>query len=173
MTATERLRRFDWRSAFIASPFAILLAMTFNAIIDRDPPVYYIEAHALQARVAAGDQLRVRFDVDRKRICQVVSIARYVRDKDGIDHAVPTYTANTATRPGREVYDRTITVPETVPPGPASYFLRIKYTCNVIHNLGWPITVNSPMVDFTVLPKLSSSYLPILPFAMLAPHAFD
>ena len=169
-----RIFRFDWRSALIAAPFAVLLSMLVNSVLDRDPPIYYVEASALQASVPAGGTISIRFDVDRKRVCQVQNIYRYITDKDGVNYGGLTYTAEAATRPGKEVYNRAITVPEAVPPGKASYFIRIRYECNFIHRLlGWPIVVESPKVDFMVTPKQGevrqSALMIPLPIAFMMP----
>lgn len=139
--------------AFLTALFiAIPLVAIANAIIDRQAPVNYIEAFAPSPNVAAGKQVEIRFDVDRRRICQVIRIGRYVVDATGVEHSVPSYTASSNSRPGREVYDRLITVPETVPPGKAFYYLRIRYGCNFLNHLGWPITVESPHVALNILP---------------------
>lgn len=121
------------------------------AVIDRQPPIYYIEAYAPDPEVESGKQVEIRFDVHRRRICQIMRINRYVVDVNGLEHAVSGYTVSPETRPGREVYDRIITVPETVTPGPASYYLRIQYGCNFLGYLGWPIIVESPRVALEVL----------------------
>lgn len=170
MTLTQRVRRFDWLSAFVAFPFSALIAWLFLAVIDRQPPLTYIEANAVQKAIPAGGQLDIRFDVQRARICQVLNIGRYILASTGEEYAVAAYTVSTDTRPGRERYDRTITVPENVPSGPAEYFIRIKYACNVIHNLGWPILVESPRVRFEVLPSMTEGYnLPPLPQTYRSP----
>lgn len=129
-----------------------------QSAIDRAPPFVYREALAVERTVPAGGSIDIRFDVERFRICQVLNVYRYVTDRDGIDHAVVTYTVASNTRPGRETYDRTITIPEVVPPGPASYRIRLKYACNFIHHLGWPIEVESPRAEFEVTPSLIQGY---------------
>lgn len=158
MTLTQRVRRFDWLSAMVAFPFSAVIAWLFLATIDRQPPLIYIEAQSVQTSVPAGGQLEIRFDVERQRICQTLSVSRYILAATGDEYAVNAYTVSTETRPGRERYDRTITVPENVPPGPAEYFIRLKYACNVIHNLGWPILVESPRVRFTVERSSTEGY---------------
>lgn len=124
------------------------------AILDRRQPVDYIEAYALHPNVTPGGQTEIRFDVDRKRICEIINISRAIVDKDGLEHVVNGYTRTNGTRPGREVYDRTITIPETVPPGKAWYYIRLRYGCNFLNFWGWPIVVESPRVPLTVWPKV-------------------
>jgi hypothetical protein len=126
--------------------------------LDKRTPFVYREAMAMSRTVPAGGAIDIRFDVERFRICQVLGVSRYITDKYGADHAVVSYTVAPGTRPGRETYDRTITIPEVVPPGPASYRIKIKYACNFVHHLGWPIEVESPRAAFTVTPSLIEGY---------------
>jgi hypothetical protein len=121
------------------------------AVIDREPPIEYIEARAIESSVEAGQPITILFDVQRSRICRVMSANRYIVDKDGINYAIATYEV-ARTRPGREVYDRKIVVPENVPPGPASYFIRLQYGCSWFQVLFRPLIVESPHVDFLVKP---------------------
>lgn len=127
-----------------------LLGNTIFAIIDRDPPIEYIEARAVEQSVVAGQPITILFDVDRKRICRVLSVYRYIVDHRGTQYSVATYEI-ARTRPGRERYDRSITVPENVVPGEASYFIRLQYGCNWYQVLVSPLIVESPRVRFMVL----------------------
>ena len=163
MTVVQRIWRFDWLSAVIATPLAVVLAWLVTSIIDRAAPIHYFEAFAVQTTAYPGGTIDIRFDVDRVRTCQVLNVGRYITDKDGVEHAVNGYTVSTDTRPGRESYSRTITIPDAVPAGPASYFLRIKYACNWLHNLGWPITVQSPNVSFELVEPPMIVLPPLLP----------
>lgn len=140
-------------AAFLAAfIIAIPLYAVATAVIDRQPPIYYIEAFAPNPEVRAGEAVDIRFDVQRRRICQIMRLSRYVVDESGVEHAVSGYTVSNSTRPGRETYDRQIVVPESVPPDPATYYLRIQYGCNFLNFLGWPIRVESPHVPLVILP---------------------
>lgn len=154
MKITTQIREFDWLSALIAAPFAIFLWWLFTSVIDRDPPVAYIHAKAVEVEVPAGEAVTIQFTVDRKRNCQVLNVYRYIRDRYGIDHAVANYTVAPNPRDGFNVYDRLITVPKEVPPGPAEYFIRIRFACNMLHHLGWPISMESPRARFIVTEPL-------------------
>jgi hypothetical protein len=94
------------------------------------------EAFHADPRLDVGGQTDIRFAVDRNRICEIINISRAIVDKDGLEHVVNGYTRTNGTRPGREVYDRTITIPETVPPGKAWYYIRLRYGCNVLNFRG-------------------------------------
>lgn len=94
------------------------------------------EAFHADPRLDVGGQTDIRFAVDRNRICEIINISRAIVDKDGLEHVVNGYTRTNGTGPGREVYDRTITIPETVPPGKAWYYIRLRYGCNVLNFRG-------------------------------------
>lgn len=148
--------RLDWLSFLAAFPVAITLAWLVTATIDRAPPVTYLEAYARGESVPAGGTVAIHFAVDRARICRVLSVARYLEDSTGTVHAVTGYTVpSEPTRRGPEVYERTITVPPAAAPGRAAYFVRLRYACNALQVLSWPIEVESPRVPLLVLPATS------------------
>lgn len=47
--------------------------------------------------------------------------------------------------------------------GQASYQVELDYTCNIIHRLGWPITVLSPPIRFTITPNEGVVPFPLPP----------
>lgn len=155
MTALiERIWHFDWLSALIAAPFAVLLAWMVTAVIDRHPPVTYESASAMASAVAQGGVIEVEFVVFRHRICKA-TVRRWVTDSTGTRHSIPSFTVGPRTQlAGLDRYRRTITIPEAVAVGPASYQVDLSYECNLIHRLGWPIEVQSPVIHFDVTPRL-------------------
>lgn len=94
------------------------------------------EAFHADPRLDVGGQTEIRFAVDRKRTCEIISTSRAIVDKAGLEHVVNGYTRTNSTRPGREVYDGMISIPETVPPGKAWYYIRLRYGCNVLNFRG-------------------------------------
>lgn len=126
----------------------------YNAITDWEPPVTFIEASSVTSAVPAGGQIGIRFDVDRKRICPIIKDERFIIDRNGVSRVVSNYEKVTHTRPGREVYERSITVPDDVPPGPATYFIRVYYTCTWVQRVFGPLKVESPHIPFEVLPLI-------------------
>lgn len=125
----------------------------YTALIDWSPPVVFIEALAVQPSARAGEQITMRFDVDRKKICLNIRDDRFIIDYQGTTRIVSNYERVTQTRPGKEVYERSITIPIDVPPGPATYFIRINYVCTWAQRIFGPIVVESPYIPFVVLPK--------------------
>ncbi len=149
----DRIWRFDWISAAIASPFAVLLAWIVTAAIDRTPPITYESAEAKAASVTQGGTIEVEFTVFRTRICDA-TVKRWLTDKDGARHSIPSYTVGPRVQlAGLDTYRRTITIPEAAAVGQASYQVDLFYECNLIHRLGWPIEVRSPEIRFDVTPR--------------------
>lgn len=122
-------------------------------IADRMPPIDYLDAKAMAVSVPQGGTIDVHFDVYRYRICPSVKATRLLTDSAGDVHVISNYTTATQTRPGREAYDRTITIPEAAAVGNAVYNIKILFACNWVHNLGWPVEVTSPPIFFRVTPS--------------------
>lgn len=140
----------------IAAGFALLLAFfgsytLVSMAIDRDPPIIYEGAKALEAEAKSGGTLDVEFKVFRTRICSAVT-RRWLVDSEGTRHAIPSYTVGIKLLAGRETYQRSITVPDAAALGPAWYEVSLTYYCNVFHRLTWPIVVTSPPIQFVIVP---------------------
>ncbi|ELT51100.1 hypothetical protein [Brucella intermedia] len=127
------------------------IASVVLSVLDRDPPMIYVEAKAVEQKVEAGKALTVLLTVDRKRICRTLRVTRFVTDSTGMKHEVSA-TAIKRTRPGIETYDREISVPESAAPGPADYYVRIEFACSWSQVVFHPIVLESPRVKFTILP---------------------
>lgn len=125
-----------------------------NTVTDFEPPLVYIEASTDMKDVRIGDQLEVKFDVYRNRICSTDKINRYIVDSQGITNSVTNYTVSSTTRPGRERYDRLITIPPNINDGRAYYYVQITYSCTWVHKLFTPIIITSPRIYFNILPAL-------------------
>jgi len=121
-------------------------------ILDRGPPVHYLEATAKETEAQQGGPVEIHFRVYRYKNCEALDIQRTLTDADGEDHAIANYTFSKGKGLGFEDYDRTITIPKEAVTGPATYQVRIKYACNFINHIGWPIVVWSPKVNITITP---------------------
>lgn len=128
---------------------AIYLGITVS---DRSAPIDYLDARAMAVSVPQGGTIDIHFDVYRYRICEPVKATRLLTDSAGDVHVISNYTTATMTRPGREAYDRTITIPEAVAVGDAVYNIKILFACNWFQNIGWPVEVTSPPIFFRVTP---------------------
>lgn len=144
---------FDWLSAAIAAPFAVLLAWLVTAIIDRTPPISYEHVRPMVDSVPQGGIIEVEFTVFRTRICES-EVRRWLTDSTGTRHSIPSFTVGPKTQlAGLDTYKRTITIPEAAAVGQAIYQVDIEYSCNLIHRLGWPIFVQSPPIRFEITPR--------------------
>lgn len=161
-SVTEHIRRFDWRSALVAAPFAVLLYWLVTAFLDRAPPIIYEGAKATSASVAQGQSIEIEFRVFRLRICEG-SAKRWLYDAAGEKHAIPSYTVGPRPLAGLDTYRRTITIPEAASVGQATYQVELSYVCNLIHRLGWPIFVKSPPIRFDVTPRPVILLPPLFP----------
>lgn len=123
-----------------------------SAVIDRDPPIAYEGARAVEETVQRGSAIDIEFKVFRKRICEQV-VKRYLTDATGVRHAIPSYTVGLQMLAGRETYQRSITVPTAAAIGPASYQVVIDYACNPLQNLLGTIRVSSPPISFIIVPE--------------------
>ena len=150
MNIIRRIRSFDWFSALIAAPFAVVLAWVVTAALDREPPIRHDSARALADSVEAGGAIGVEFNVFRERICPA-EVRRWLYDSAWNRHAIPSWTTGLELLAGREVYQRTITIPLAAQPGPAQYQVELDYECRLIQRiLRWPVRVYSPPIKFTI-----------------------
>lgn len=124
--------------------------MLASMILDREAPIRYEGVRALTTVVRPGGSIDVEFKVFRTRVCQAFA-RRWVVDSAGERHAIPSYTVGVKQLAGRETYRRSITVPDAASLGPAYYEVKIDFSCNVIHQLGFPIRVTSPPIEFTIV----------------------
>lgn len=123
-----------------------------SAVIDREPPIAYEGARAVEESVQRGSSIDIEFKVFRKRICEQV-VRRYLTDSMGIRHAIPSYTVGLQMLAGRETYQRSITIPTAASIGPASYQVVIDYACNPLQNLLGTIRVSSPPISVVIVPE--------------------
>lgn len=123
-----------------------------SALIDRDPPIAYESARAIEESVQRGSSVDVEFRVFRTRICDQ-TVRRYLTDSEGVRHAIPSYTVGIQMLAGRETYQRSITIPTAASLGPASYQVVIDYVCNPLQTIFSSIRVVSPPITFNILPE--------------------
>lgn len=140
---------------FIAGATAAIVAVSsFNMavmVVDREPPITYQAARAIDTEAKPGGTIEVEYKVIRNRICPVLA-KRWIHDSVGQKHSVPQYTVGADLTAGRETYRRSITVPTSAALGPARYEVVLEYTCNPLQKLLGPTTVVSPPVRFVIVP---------------------
>lgn len=162
MTLPDKIRRFDWRSAIIAAPFAILIAWLVTSAIDREPPIIYERVGALSSSIPQGGTIQVQFSVFRLRLCEVET-RRWLIDSKGTKHSIPSFTVGPRLLAGLDTYTRSITIPEAASVGQATYQVDLSFYCNPIHRLGWPIEIHSPPIRFEITPRPIIILPPLIP----------
>jgi hypothetical protein len=153
---------------FVHSPLGWILGITIFIIsiagsmnmalmlIDREPPIIYIERKANNKEVPQGGVLSLTYTIERNRLCSSV-LNRWIVDSQQIRHIVAAYTqsplvSNQGIALGRVTETREITVPVAVAEGPAIQYLEAMYYCNTLQRIfDWPIIVRSPDIRFTVV----------------------
>lgn len=119
-------------------------------VTDRDPPIPYLGARALTPVVAQGGTINVEFDVFRYRVCPA-NVRRWLYDSAMNRHAIPSWTTGLELLAGREVYKRSITIPDAAEPGTAQYQVVLDYECNPLARImSIPIRVYSPPIRFEI-----------------------
>ena len=116
--------------------------------LDRSPPIDILDVQVLTPVVHPGEDLRIRYSIDRKRICNTTSYPVV------IDGANVEYKYEPDQRPafgGVVVEDRVVsrTILGAAVPGNARYRVVLEFRCNWTHNL-WPIVVVLPDVPFVI-----------------------
>ncbi|EJN04215.1 hypothetical protein [Phyllobacterium sp. YR531] len=141
--------------------FAIYGAVSLGIMVaDRQPPIFYIKASALSVSVPQGGTIEVEFEVERSRICSS-TVKRWLVDSAGTRHSITNFTVGSNLKKGREVYQRSITIPANAAVGTAYYEVKLEFACNVIQRLGWTVKVNAPHIKFEITP--STSLVPFQP----------
>lgn len=150
-------KRLAWQATGVCiGALAVVGSFSLARMIaDREPPIVYYEARALDREVEQGGTITVEFTVERNRRCPI-DVRRILTDAEGERHTIPTVTVGPASPLGIDVYERRVTVPPKVATGPAEYDVRLRYACNPIQEaLGWPIEVEAPTIYFDVVERPS------------------
>jgi hypothetical protein len=158
------MKRLAWRSVgAVVFLLAILGSVNLGLwVSDREPPIEYEAAQALQQSVPQGGTIDIEFSVFRRRICPLMT-KRWLYDAAGERHSIPQFTTGLKLLAGRETYRRSITVPSAATPGPARYEVTLDYICNPLQNWIGPIQVTSPPIKFTITPTVDKLQEPIGP----------
>ena len=104
------------------------LAWLFSQVVDRAPPVTIRSAHLLSADVAAGDPVRVEYDVRRWRTCQTdVSWAIF----DGLEevHRFGPVHIEATGYPGSETLVHAWPTPTNAAPGSGRLRVTLSFEC--------------------------------------------
>jgi hypothetical protein len=137
--------------------FMTALVVAITAIItywaqDRRPPVQIIEEAVETPFVPVGGSLRVRFSINREKVCHV-HLEQFIYDSRRGRFVLPDEDYQIAPGiVGRDEFVSVIQIPRAFLPGRARYRAIRAYYCNPIHTwLSWPIVVVAPEVEFEVV----------------------
>lgn len=152
--AQRMVRFFAYTCLGIISGFFILVTLTLAWFIaDRKMPVELIGQEVLTPEVRPGGKLVIRQHVRYVRNCHAL-VDRALFDSFTHRSILPAVVYE---RPPQGLGDRTITfiinVPEEFEPGPGEYRTTPAYSCNPLQRYYWPITRESNVVPFTIVPR--------------------
>jgi hypothetical protein len=117
---------------------------------DREPPTVIDKTEILTPVVAPGENLRIRYEVYRRRSCHT-RVERILLDGENARFVLPVTELSGA--PGlleRDAYVSVIPIPTDATRGVGKYRAITTYKCNVIHSLFWPIIVVGNDAVFTI-----------------------
>lgn len=130
----------------------ILIPITFWAVDNTKPYVFYVDESSILPNKAAGnDQMIVRWKIDYVRPCDGL-VKREIFDP--ISQTIvaaydpqPSYSNSLPLGPG--YLNKTFLLPRSTLPGRYGYRARLEYWCNPLQRF-WPIRYNTPELYFEV-----------------------
>lgn len=116
----------------------------------RDTPTVIVSATAEPDVVRAGEDLQIRYLIDRRESCPS-TLERMVVDSAKVRFLLDDIDYKAAPGPlGRDEVVIRVPVSPTAAPGPAVYRAIVAYYCNPVHHF-WPVT-GTREVRFTIAP---------------------
>lgn len=137
---------------FLAAVIVILSAFWSGVVgfwaSDRTPPLTVLAIEVLNSPVKAGDDLKVRWIVDRYDQC-ASTVDRVIVDEQKVVYTLEDidYRAGMG-HVGSDIVITATTVPQQAGAGPAKYRVTVAYRCNPVHRV-WPI-VRSYEIPFDI-----------------------
>lgn len=118
-------------------------------VLDRQSPTVVIDAVPMNEPVRPGEDLRIKYRVQRFRSCET-TIDRTLFDADQVRVILDDIAFNSAPGPmGESVYVATVPIPRSFATGAGRYRVATKYVCNPLQRL-WPVVVENPDLYFKV-----------------------
>lgn len=138
-------------NAFILAIILFFVATLTFWLQDRTAPVIVVDERVETPAVSHGQQLRVRYVIERKKTCQVY-LEQMVFDSQRGRFIME--TQDYLSEPlGRDEFAVVLNVPYQMTTGPARYRAARSYFCNPVQRfLNWPITITQPDIGFEVVP---------------------
>jgi hypothetical protein len=120
-------------------------------VVERTPPNTVLSLKIAYDHVQPAGTLQIETDLVRHRPCRV-SVAQFIVDAQNVRFDLPPVVAPANMPPGLDLYKRSIEIPETIAPGPATLTLGTTFKCHWSHVL-WPLLRPVRDVRFTVDPE--------------------
>jgi hypothetical protein len=122
-------------------------------VVDNNEPIEIISVSAMTPQIKAGETLKVRFNIERKRRCHV-RVDHIVFDSDRLRVARSDEDFLAGSGPvGPDFFAVSFPLPLQLSSGDAVYRSVRAYYCNPLqHLLDMPIKVFTPDVKFVILP---------------------
>ncbi len=117
-------------------------------LTDRAYPTDILEARVLTREVSIGEELKVKYKVDRKRFCQTV-VQRWIFDYNNFRYSLETKASMTPGPLGLDEYVIKVPLPEGISIGEARFRVILVFQCNPIQYF-WPLVLNIPDMPFRV-----------------------
>ena len=127
----------------VLAAIVLILAAFWSGVLgfwasDRSPPVKVLSAEAINSPVRAGQDLLVRWDIDRLESCHA-NVDRMIVDEQRVVYTLEDVDFKAGLGPtGHDYVLTATTVPQQAGIGPAKYRVVVAYRCNPTHAI-WPI----------------------------------
>jgi hypothetical protein len=120
-------------------------------VLQRTMPNTVLSLKIAYDHVKPAGTLQIETDLVRHRGCRV-SVAQFIVDAQSVRFDLPPVVAPANMPPGVDVYKRSVEIPESIAPGPATLTLGTSFKCHWSHVL-WPLLRPVRDVHFTVDPQ--------------------
>lgn len=134
------------------SLLATLLGYMWWAM-DRTYPIDILNSTAYPYVVHPGENLSVRYTVNRRKLCNTKVERRIQNGFAANETIMPAIEFALVGKVGMDKFNLEVPLPETIAVGPAAYKSTVCYRCpyNAVQYF-WPICRQLPPVHFTVTP---------------------
>lgn len=123
-------------SSIEARIYAVIFAgavafVNYWAFFDTKPGSEFLTMDFIPKQVRAGDEIKLKGELIRQRLCQRTEITRSMIDDEGTRYVLTDIVFNGPPGPlGRDVFRQSLAIPRTANPGPATIYLTTAWYCN-------------------------------------------
>lgn len=130
-----------------------MIGWLISQAADRTAPIKLVHQEVLTGVVAAGDQIKMRYEVRRDRLCEVDTTWAFYDGANEVRRFGPS-SVRVAGKLGIETVTRAYTVPANSAPGVARLVVTLAWQCpgNYLHAI-YPVVMVLPDANFTIAAK--------------------